>query len=205
MKNTIRNLVNFILSDLYLTILFVCLFFILIYGLYCRLSNIKGSYSKQFFNPYESVSTNKAKAKSMRKVQFNDDISIEPDKHGESSGERKCRETLQKIFNRPFNKIRPNFLNNVVTGSKHNLELDCYDKQLGLAVEYNGRQHYDYVPFFHTNKEAFLNQKYRDELKRRMCVDNNVILIEVPYTVKVEDIEEYIVNELKMYKRFQKK
>ena len=205
MKNLI-NIKNFILSDAYLTILFVCLFFILVYGLYCRLSNIKGSYSKQFFNPYDAISTNKSKTnKSMKKVQFNEDIYIEPDKNRESSGERKCREVLQKLFNRKFDKIRPEFLNNVVTGSKYNLELDCYDKQLGLAVEYNGRQHYDYVPFFHTNKEAFLNQKYRDELKRRMCVDNNVILIEVPYNVKVDDIEEYIVNELKMYKRFNKK
>ncbi len=45
------------------------------------------------------------------------------------------------------------------------------------------------------NKEAFRNQQYRDELKRRMCDDNNVTLIEVPYTVK--DIPTYLYNKLK--------
>jgi hypothetical protein len=35
-------------------------------------------------------------------------------------------------------------------------------------------------------------------MKRRMCKDENIILIEVPYTVKVENIERFIKDELKM-------
>ncbi len=58
-----------------------------------------------------------------------------------------------------------------------------------------GAQHYKFIPHFHKNKEAFRNQQYRDELKRRMCDDNNVTLIEVPYTVK--DIPTYLYNKLK--------
>lgn len=115
----------------------------------------------------------------------------------ESRGEKECRRVLQKIFNKPFNKCRPNFLNNPVTGGKYNLELDCYDERLKLAVEYNGVQHYKYSPFFHKNKEAFMNQKYRDELKHRMCRENGVNLIEVPNTVEVEQIESFIRQRLK--------
>ena len=66
-----------------------------------------------------------------------------------------------------------------------------------LAVEYNGIQHYKYVPFFHNNKEAFLNQKYRDQMKRQMCKENGVFLIEVPYAVKVENIKDFLVKELR--------
>lgn len=120
----------------------------------------------------------------------------------DSKGEVECRRILEKIFRRPFNKIRPNFLSNPVTDGNYNLEIDCYNDELKLGVEYDGIGHYKYTPFFHKNKEAFYNQKYRDELKNRMCKDNGIILIRVPYTVKHEDIEEYLVNELRKYYRF---
>ena len=90
-------------------------------------------------------------------------------------------------------------MNNPVTGGNFNLELDCYNQDLNIACEYNGAQHYKYIPYFHKNKEAFYNQRYRDELKRRICKDNGIILIEVPHTVKTENIENYISKELKKY------
>ena len=62
--------------------------------------------------------------------------------------------------------------------------------------EYSGRQHYEFVPFFHKNKDAFMNQKYRYDMKRRLCKDNDVILIEVQYTVKIENIRDYLSNKL---------
>ncbi len=116
-------------------------------------------------------------------------------KRGDSKGEVECRRVLESIFNAPFNKIRPKFLNNSVTSS--NLEIDCYNDDLKIGVEYNGVQHYKYTPYFHKNEEAFMNQKYRDEMKRRLCKDNDILLIEVPHTVAIEDIQQYIIEELK--------
>ena len=69
---------------------------------------------------------------------------------------------------------------------------------MSLAVEYNGIQHYKYVPYFHKNKEAFLNQKYRDDMKRRMCKDNKITLIEVPNTIDISNIENYLITKLKI-------
>ena len=63
------------------------------------------------------------------------------------------------------------------------------------------KQHYEYVPYFHKNKEAFYNQKYRDELKKRMCKDNGIVLIEVPYTVKEQDIEDFLTKQIRKYYR----
>ena len=104
---------------------------------------------------------------------------------------------LEETFNVPFDKSRPDFLRNPVTGNTHNLELDCYNSKLRLACEYSSRQHYKYTPFFHKNKEAFLNQKYRDQMKQTKCKENGINLIEVPYTVKNHEIEMYIKKGLK--------
>jgi uncharacterized protein YraI len=94
------------------------------------------------------------------------------------------------VFQAPFPKTRPPFLRNPVTGQ--NLEIDCYNEDMKLGVEYNGSQHYNYSTFFHKNYEASNNQKYRDELKRRMCQDQGISLIEVPYTIKLSDIGNYL-------------
>ena len=91
------------------------------------------------------------------------------------------------------------FLNNKITGGNYNLEIDCYNEELKLGVEYDGAQHHKYIPYFHKNKEAFYNQKYRDTLKEYMCKENGVILIRVPYTIKVENIESYLRKELSKY------
>lgn len=157
-------------------IFLACVVFILIASIF-RLGK-KGSYSKSYFIPFENNKINAKKPKS------------------ESTGELVCRAYLEKRFKKPFKKARPNFLRNPVTGNDFNLELDCFNPELNLALEYNGAQHYKFIPFFHKNKEAFLNQKYRDEMKRTKCRENKIILIEVPYTVKHEDLESYVEKEL---------
>ena len=127
--------------------------------------------------------------------QTKDDNPNEPTEAKESKGERASRAAAERIFNKPFTKIRPDFLKNDVT--QHNLELDVYNEELQLAIEYSGRQHYEFVPFFHKNYEAFLNQKYRDEMKKTKCKEHGIKLIEIPYTVKLEDIESFIRIEAK--------
>ena len=113
----------------------------------------------------------------------------------ESKGELECRRVIEKITGHPFPKVRPNFLRNNIT-SGHNLELDCYNPELKIAVEYNGEQHYKYVPYFHQSKEGFYNIKYRDDMKNRLCQENGVNLITVPYTVPITSIEKYLINSI---------
>jgi len=115
----------------------------------------------------------------------------------ESKGEIECRNVLETYFKKPFPKERPDILRNPVTGGDNNLELDCYNKELKLAVEYNGIQHYKYIPYFHKTRDAFQNQKYRDYMKKQLCEKNGITLIDVPYTVKIPDIKQYIIKELK--------
>jgi hypothetical protein len=108
----------------------------------------------------------------------------------ESKGEAECRRIAELVTGKPFPKARPSFMQNVVSGQ--NLELDCYNDELKIAIEYNGEQHYKYVPHFHSSKDAFYNMKYRDEMKTRLCEQNGIKLVIVPYTVKLNDIENFL-------------
>ena len=180
--NDMKNGIDLLKDYSFELIFVICIIFLFLFSMYRKYNGEKGSWSTNYF--YDS---------SFDKNKINNSFS-RPD----SKGEIECRRVLEKIFNKPFNKARPNFLNNPVTGGHFNLELDCYNEELQIAVEYNGVQHYKYVPYFHKNNEAFLNQKYRDDMKRRMCKDQNIILIEVPYTVKLENIERFIKDELRM-------
>lgn len=116
-----------------------------------------------------------------------------------SRGEMECKRAIEEITGEKFEKKRPDFLKNVVSNKK--LELDCYNEKLKIAVEYNGKQHYEYTPYFHKNKESFYNLRYRDEMKKKLCQENNVFLITVPYYIDLQDISKFISNELSKVRR----
>lgn len=110
------------------------------------------------------------------------------------SKEERCRRILEKIFNVPFRKRRPNWLINPETKSP--MELDCYNEELGIALEYNGKQHYYYSEKLHKSREEFEKQKQRDKYKMMLCKEKGITLITVPYNVPSNDLYTYIVEEL---------
>lgn len=108
--------------------------------------------------------------------------------------ETRCRQILEKIFNKSFPCVRPAWLKNPKTG--RNLELDCFCASLNLALEFQGAQHADFSYHFHRTQAAFEYQQWRDEYKRQKCAEMGVKLITVPHTVEFKDLEAYIVEEL---------
>jgi len=110
------------------------------------------------------------------------------DVEGSSRGEKACRDWLENRFGRKFVRVRPDWLKNPRTGK--NLELDCYNEELKLAVEYNGEQHYRRVEKFKNNLKY---TRYKDSLKKNLCAQNDIHLIVVPYNVK---IDEYLSKEI---------
>lgn len=112
-----------------------------------------------------------------------------------SKGETVCKEFLEFLYKKPFDTIRPSFLTNPVTG--HALELDLFNQELRIAVEYNGSQHYHFNDHMHQkSKDKFHNQQYRDYMKRQLCAQHNIHLIIVPYTIKNEDIPSFLYKKL---------
>lgn len=109
--------------------------------------------------------------------------------------EEMCRDIIETLYKAPFPSIRPDFLKSPKTG--RNLELDCYNSDLGIAIEYNGQQHYKYCPHFHKAKKDFYSQVHRDDWKRKKCKELGIILIEIPYWVPPHKLEPFIVKQLK--------
>lgn len=107
-----------------------------------------------------------------------------------SKGEAECRRVLEKIFQAPFPTIEPEWLINPNTGAR--MEIDAYNRDIGIGLEYHGKQHYDQTSFQQSD-ETFAKQNERDALKFELCKQNNVYLITVPYTVPFDQIEDYIV------------
>ena len=104
-----------------------------------------------------------------------------------SMGERYCIEFLESVFpNNKFTKIRPKWIRNPKTNRP--LELDGFCKDLMIAVEYQGIQHYVWPNFTKCSRKDFSEQQYRDQYKVDACINNNVCLIRIPYTVPTKKI-----------------
>ena len=185
MKFSLKNIKDIWSKYRFEVFIGACIVFILIYSFIRKILGYKGSWDKYNFTSYKNYNLNKYNS------SYND--------KKDSKGEIETRRVLESIFKAPFKKARPDFLINPVSGGYHALELDCYNPKLKLAAEYNGEQHYKYIPFFHKNKEAFLNQKYRDDMKYRICKERGIDLIIIPYTVKINNIYSYIYNQLKYF------
>jgi hypothetical protein len=166
-----------IFQDPYLLVVCICILIFVILFIYNNITGVKGTF--------------------INHIPFVVDLLFKPTmikKKYESKGELECKRSIQKLTGKEFVKVRPSFLLNQIT--KQNLELDCYNDELKIAVEYNGKQHYVYTPYFHKNKEDFVNTQYRDMIKKDLCFKNGVKLIVVPYTVKYQDIELFIKRNL---------
>lgn len=120
-------------------------------------------------------------------------VSVGCERGQTSKGEWICGMVLRELFpmHRFRQNVRPDWLPNIYPGGPNppqNLELDWYCAELKLAVEFNGRQHYDVVPVFHgqgTDAERRLHgQKMRDAKKIKLCQQRGVDLVIVRYDCK---------------------
>ena len=151
------------------------------------IKNSKGVSPMGWFQMAESIDDLKLPTTSIENIKSEFQCEV-VHSYGESKGEKKCRDILQNIFGYKFINTRPDFLKNPVTGS--NLELDCFNEYLNIAVEYNGPHHYS--PKFHETKYVFQCLQYRDYIKKQLCKENNTLLIIVRYDIV--DIEAFIVK-----------
>ena len=106
-------------------------------------------------------------------------------------GERVCRLYFETIFQKPFLRIRPDWLKN--STSSRNLELDGYNDELRIGFEHQGEQHYSSNSYY-SKSDLF----HTDELKRTLCLNNGVKLIEIPELfsiTKLNDLKDFLQDQ----------
>ncbi len=94
-----------------------------------------------------------------------------------SFNEERCRKCLEILFDAEFVRCRPEFL---MFRNGACLELDCFNEELKIALEYNGIQHYELM---HFNKdEAVLKYfKEKDAFKVKKCQETGITLLVIHY------------------------
>lgn len=123
-----------------------------------------------------------------------------------------CSIIIEALTGRRFISIRPDWLKNPLTG--RNVEIDYYNEDLLLGIEYNGKQHYEYTPCYHKERYSsydnavvpgtrhFELQVFRDELKKTLCDQHGIALIIVPYTVDRHSLVSYIVSKMNTIQQY---
>jgi len=103
--------------------------------------------------------------------------------------ERICRKFFETIFNKKFPQKKFEWLKNVKGNQMH---LDGYNPELKLGFEYNGKQHYKFIPHWFETRRKFAMRKLDDELKKKLCEKNGIVLIIIPYKISFDKMENFI-------------
>ena len=66
-------------------------------------------------------------------------------------------------------------------------------------MEYDRRQHFEYVSLFHNSDETFEKKRGIDILKTDICIRNKMVMIRIDYTNNtLEDVKTHILNGFKL-------
>lgn len=83
-----------------------------------------------------------------------------------------------KQFLLPYWKYDVVFEELKIVGTR--LSIDFYNGNKKIAVEVQGNQHQTYNPYFHgNNRQNWLSQLKRDDLKLKFCLTNDIKMVEI--------------------------
>lgn len=98
-----------------------------------------------------------------------------------SKGESKCKDIIESLsLNYKFQYIIDEKIDSKIANRLYVIS-DFYIPSLNTIIEYNGKQHYEYTPIFHSDLNKFVDQVNRDLLLRQYCKNNGIKLLEIPY------------------------
>jgi hypothetical protein len=116
-----------------------------------------------------------------------------PSYHNFTNGKQSCPKCKESRGEKIISKYLKLYYNNLFEEQKtfndckyiNKLKFDFYIEKYKIAIEYQGKQHY-----FESNyriDDSSIRRK-RDNIKKQYCKDNNIFLIEIPYTIFYQNI-----------------
>ena len=107
-----------------------------------------------------------------------------------SASERRFKKALEKEMGCEFQSgVHPKWLVNEVT--RCTMELDLYNEEKGLAVEYDGPQHYEFPNGYHKSEAEFVALQNRDRQKDVACEERMITLVRVRASDLVVEIQSF--------------
>lgn len=102
--------------------------------------------------------------------------------------EHECKSKVQYHFGKRLKMLFPNemLLEEFVIPKTGGLALDFFMPIIRWAFEINGKQHSEYVPFYHGQRTGFVRQRHRDQDKMEWCRLNNISL----FTIQDKDVQD---------------
>lgn len=119
----------------------------------------------EYFETTKSIVCNQIKLLGLEWVRRSD--------HKVSRGQSSLTCQLKKLL------PRENIVNEYQLGDR--LRIDVYCPAYKLAVEYHGRQHYEWISMFHPTYDDFKRAQQRDEDKLTMCKEQGIVLVAFRY------------------------
>lgn len=111
-----------------------------------------------------------------------------------SKGEKKVAEVLDAM---EVKYIRQYYFDDLKSDKNYPLYFDFYLPDYNVVIEYQGEQHYRFIPHLQKNEKRFQEGKNRDVLKRQYCNEKRIKMIEIPYTEYNKINEEYLGEVIK--------
>lgn len=112
-----------------------------------------------------------------------------------SQEENEIVELIAKILNeKPKKKHTFSWLK---SSKNRNMFLDAYFSKSNIAIEYDGKQHREFIPHYHKTKEHFKQSQKRDKRKEKLCKENGIILIRI--TDEEPKTKDYLLNKLSQF------
>lgn len=109
-----------------------------------------------------------------------------------SRGETLCKEVL--------NDLNIDFIcEYMFDDSEHRYDFQLCHNGTNYIIEYDGKQHFEYIPFFHDGDKPFEKRRDSDILKTDVCLKNKMVMIRIDYTNNtLEEVKTHILNGLKL-------
>lgn len=95
----------------------------------------------------------------------------------------------QMLINANIPYIQEYKFDNFVYDTGHQPRFDFYIPSRNYVIEYDGKQHFECCAGSSwNNKNNLLLTQQRDKIKNQYCFDNNIAIIRIPYTKKLNEL-----------------
>ena len=103
------------------------------------------------------------------------------------------RSRIEHILGVKFPKCRPGWLKSDI-GKQ--MEIDGYNSEMQCGFEYQGRQHTEYIPYFHRDYSEFERRVELDKIKARVLSDRGINMLYPDCYLEKSDYDKFILERI---------